>query len=244
MLTIDIGNSRIKYGLWQQQRRNATGSVAYRADTVDEALDRLLTSVAKLPAIYIACVGGADVERDCADWFRRRMQTEPVFLRTTASCCGVINAYTDPSLYGVDRWAALIGARSLLRDPVCIIDCGTAVTVDLMDGAGRHLGGRIMPGLEMMQQALLRRTAGIRQIAGNVEDFACNTADAVTSGTLHMLHAALLEVTVAARRRLGESMKILITGGASQLLASLEGMQAMHYEPHLVLTGIRTMANG
>ena len=242
MLTIDIGNSRIKYGLWQQQHLSATGSVAYRSDTVDEALERLLGGVAKLRAIYIACVGGADVERACADWFLSTMQTEPVFLRTTASCCGVVNAYTDPSQHGVDRWAALIGARSLTRDPVCVIDCGTAITVDLMDAEGRHLGGRIMPGLEMMQQALLKRTAGIRQIVGNVEDFACNTADAVSSGTVHMLHAALLEVTTTARLRLGESMQTLITGGAAQLLASLDGLQAIRFEPHLVLTGIHAMA--
>jgi type III pantothenate kinase len=243
MLTIDIGNSRIKYGLWQQKHLSATGSVAYRSDTVDEALERLLSGVAKTRAVYIACVGGAVVERRCADWFGLTMQIEPVFMRTTASCCGVINAYADPSQHGVDRWAALIGARSLLRAPVCIIDCGTAITVDLMDAAGRHLGGRILPGLEMMQQALLKRTSGIRQIAGNVEDFASNTADAVSSGTVHMLHAALLEVTAAARQRLGESMKTLITGGAAQLLLSLEGLPAMQLEPHLVLTGIHTMAS-
>jgi len=164
-------------------------------------------------------------------------------MRTTASCCGVVNAYADPSQYGVDRWAALIGSRSLVHDPVCIIDCGTAVTVDLMDAAGRHLGGRIMPGLEMMQQALLQRTAGIHRIAGKVEDFACNTADAVSSGTLHMLHAGLIEAITAARRRLGDSMKTLITGGAAQLLVSLEGMPLMRFEPHLVLKGIHTMAS-
>jgi type III pantothenate kinase len=243
MLTIDIGNSCIKYGLWQQQHLSATGSVAYRADTVAEALERLLTGVAKPPAIYIACVGGAEVERDCADWFQLYMNIEPVFMRTTASCCGVVNAYADPAQHGVDRWAALIGARSLLLDPVCIIDCGTAVTVDLMDATGRHLGGRIMPGLEMMQQALLQRASGIHQVAGNVEDFASNTADAVSSGTLHMLHAALIEVTAAARQWLGESMKVLITGGAAQLLISLEGLPLMRFERHLVLTGIHTMAS-
>lgn len=243
MLTIDIGNSCIKYGLWQQRNLIATGSVAYHSDTVAEALERLLTGVDRPTAIYIACVGGAEVERDCADWFRLSMQTDPVFMRTTASCCGVVNAYADPAQHGVDRWAALIGARSLLHDPVCIIDCGTAITVDLMDASGRHLGGRIMPGLEMMQQALLRRTSGIRQIAGNVEDFASNTADAVSSGTLHMLHAALLEVITAARRRLGDTMKTLITGGAGQLLVSLEGLPLMRFEPHLVLKGIHTMAS-
>lgn len=241
MLTIDIGNSRIKYGLWQQNRLSATGSVAYRADTVTEALERLLAGIVNPSVVYIACVGGVNVEHDCADWFKRAMRLEPVFLRTTASCCGVVNAYADPSQHGIDRWAALIGARSLTHDPVCVIDCGTAVTVDLMDAGGHHLGGRIMPGLEMMQQALLRRTSGIQQIAGNVEDFACNTADAVTSGTLHMLQAALLEVIAAARRRLGESMNILITGGAAQLLVSLEGMSPMRLERHLVLTGIYTM---
>ena len=58
-----------------------------------------------------------------------------------------------------------------------------------------------------------------------------------------MLHAALIEVTAAARQRLGDSMKTLVTGGAAQLLVSLEGLPEMQFEPHLVLKGIHTMAS-
>jgi pantothenate kinase type III len=94
----------------------------------------------------------------------------------------------------------------------------------------------------MMRDALLRGTEGIRQADGKITDFADNTADAVSSGTLHMLMAAVKEIVDSARRRLGSDMKIIITGGMSEQIMSLPGMPAMLHEPDLVLKGLYTVA--
>ena len=55
---------------------------------------------------------------------------------------------------GVDRWVAMIGARSEFRGGLCIVDAGTAVTIDAIDKNGNHLGGQIIPGLALMSNAL------------------------------------------------------------------------------------------
>lgn len=238
MLTIDIGNSGIKWGIWEEGQLILAETTAYKKESVNAALDETLSEVSKSDTIWVSCVAGPEVEKALSVWLQQHWSVEPVFLHTGEELAGVKNMYPEPAEHGVDRWAALLGARKLFDEAVCIIDVGTAVTVDLMDAAGVHRGGRIMPGLEMMRNALLEKTEGIKAVNGDCPGFAINTADAVTSGTLHMLRAGLVEVCEAARNRLGAGMKIIITGGtAAQLLPLLE-LPNMHHEPHLVLYGL------
>ena len=241
MLTIDIGNSNIKWAVWANRRMLQTGSCAYSKQQLEKAFgcwDKLQAD----QKVIVACVAGEAVENALTAWMQSKWSVTPVFLRTTARLGDVINAYDIPSQHGVDRWAALLGAHAQYHQPVCIIDAGTAITVDLMDAEGRHLGGLILPGLEMMRGALLHGTAGIHQTEGDITLFANNTADAVSSGTLHMLRAAVLDICSSAAQALGSDMKIIITGGMSGQILSLPGMPQMRHEPELVLQGLHVAA--
>ena len=237
MLTIDIGNSRIKWAVWNHNRMIQAGSCAYSKQDAKIAF-AMWKDIQPEQHIIVACVAGASVEHALIEWMQAQWSVRPEFLRARAQQDGVINAYTDPLQFGVDRWAALLAAHALFDCPVCIIDAGTAITVDLMDVNGRHRGGRILPGLHMMRESLLEGTAGIQQADGNPVAFANNTADAVSSGTLHMLQAALGEIFQSARQCLGSDMKIIITGGMSEQIMSLPAMPEMQHEPDLVLKGL------
>jgi type III pantothenate kinase len=241
MLTIDIGNTQIKWALWNGGHITAAACTAYSKQEPDKAF-AVWQDIRPEELVMVACVAGDALEHALRRWMQTHWSVEPRFLRSTAQLKGVTNAYVDPARYGVDRWAALIAAHSLYSDPVCIIDAGTAITVDLMDAEGRHMGGRILPGLRMMREALLKGTEGIQQTDGKSPDFADNTADAVSSGTLHMLMAALSEICDSASRYLGSNMKIIITGGMSEQIMSMCGMPEMLYEPDLVLIGLHTVA--
>jgi len=241
MLTIDIGNTHVKWAVWNAEGITRTGCDAYSKQAPENAFD-IWNGIRPEEDVIVACVAGDAIEEALRRWMQAHWAVEPGFLRSTAKLNGVSNAYTDPSQYGVDRWAALLGAYSLYDDPVCIIDAGTAITVDLLDARGGHQGGRILPGLQMMREALIKGTAGIRQSDGKITAFANNTADAVSSGTLHMLQAGLIEICSSARQCLGNNMKIIITGGMSEQIMSLPGMPEMLHEPDLVLTGLHVAA--
>jgi type III pantothenate kinase len=241
MLTIDIGNTHIKWAIWNDGHITAAACTVYSKQEPDRAF-AVWQEMRPEKLVMVACVAGDALEHALRQWMQTHWSVVPRFLRSTAQLKGVTNAYVDPAQYGVDRWAALIAAHSLYSDPVCIIDAGTAITVDLMDADGRHMGGRILPGLRMMREALLKGTEGIHQTDGRTTDFADNTADAVSSGTLHMLMAALNEICDSASRCLGSNMKIIITGGMSEQIMSMCGMPEMLYEPDLVLTGLYTVA--
>jgi type III pantothenate kinase len=241
MLTIDIGNTYVKWAVWNDARIIQTGSSEYSKQDPKEVF-AIWNDVRPEKRVMVACVAGGAVERALSEWMQAHWSIVPEFLRSTAKRGGVINAYADPVQYGVDRWAALLGARSLYDDPVCIIDAGTAITVDLLDAEGVHHGGRILPGLQMMREALLKGTEGIHQADGEPTAFANNTADAVSSGTLHMLQAALIEICSSAGQCLGNNMKIIITGGMSEQIMSLPGMPEMLHEPDLVMKGLHAAA--
>ena len=239
MLTIDIGNSGVKWGIWQEGLLILAEDSGYEKDSLHTAFNKIYSGAPYQDTIWVSCVAGLDVEQALTDWIRKKWSIEPVFLRTTAELGGVFNMYPQPEDHGVDRWAALLGAKKLYDTPVCILDVGTAVTVDLMDAGGVHRGGRIMPGLNMMRNSLLQNTVGINDINGDCPGFAINTADAVTSGTLHMLQAALLEACEAAKKRLGKEMRVILTGGLSEkMLPLLDKVDGVHLEPHLVLYGL------
>lgn len=241
MLTIDIGNTHIKWAVWDNELIIRSGSFAYSKRQAQQAFVNW-NGLRPERRVMVACVGGEAVEQALTAWMRKNWSVTPEFLRSTAKLAGVSNAYPEPSQYGVDRWAALLGARALTHLPVCIIDAGTAITFDLVDAEGQHQGGLILPGLQMMRDALLQGTDGIDQTSGSITAFANNTADAVSSGTLHMMRAAINEICTSATRLLGSSMKIIITGGMSGLILSLPGMPHMRHEPELVLQGLRVAA--
>ena len=241
MLTVDIGNTHIKWAVWEGDGIVRSGCSAYSRQAPEVAFD-CWAGMQPQKRVIVACVAGDVVELALQQWLRNHWSIDAEFLRTRAEQAGVVNAYADPSQHGVDRWAALLAAHALYRQPACIIDAGTAVTIDLVDADGKHLGGRILPGLAMMRDALLKGTAQIRHADGEVVAFADNTADAVSSGTLHLLQAGLTEIFNSAGQCLGSNMIIIITGGMSELIRSLPGLPAMLHEPDLVLQGLRVAA--
>ena len=89
--------------------------------------------------------------------------------RSAAYCCitsgraaaGVVNGYADPSLLGVDRWVAVVGAYHRVRGAVVVADIGTAATIDVVAADGRHRGGYIVPGPRLMVASLLGGTSDL-----------------------------------------------------------------------------------
>jgi type III pantothenate kinase len=147
-----------------------------------------------------------------------------------------------PWRLGVDRFVAVIGAHH--RAPhraVCVIDIGTAMTIDLVDSAGEHLGGSIIPGPQLMVESLLKSTSGIRRRSGGKirshSLFARDTRAAIERGAHHAVAAAVDYAVAEARHAFGTAPLVLLTGGAAESVQPL--IQSAHtLVPDLVLRGL------
>src|SRR4029077_11514362 len=99
---------------------------------------------------------------------RRSGNPPPQYIRSTRRTAGVRNGYVQTWRLGADRWGAMLGARPVFRGrALCVVDVGTALTLDLLDAHGHHRGGLLVPGPALMVESLLSNTAGIRQRAGS-----------------------------------------------------------------------------
>ena len=152
-------------------------------------------------------------------------------------------AYRDPAQLGVDRWLAALAAFAAERSAVCVIDAGTALTVDIVDDSGLHLGGLIAPGPELMRESLVRGTAQLASgCIEQVNAFADNTADAISLGCGDATRGVLRGVAERLESRApGERYRWYLTGGAAPLVAALLERQWIQV-PDLVLRGLAVVA--
>lgn len=245
-LLFDIGNTRLKWGLFDRNRISRTGSITH-AKIHDLGFASLTTRLPRrVNQVFISNVAGASFATRLSGVIGIHYGCNMHFAHCAKQAYGVTNSYRQPRQMGVDRWVAMIGARSEFRGAICIVDVGTAVTIDAMDKNGVHQGGQIIPGLMLMNNALRFDTSDIPAIKRMPKDpdrgmsvFANNTKDAVQSGAVNAICGAIeraAKVLRAERYR----PKIVLTGGdASRILKQL-GNKALH-RPNLVLQGLAFM---
>ena len=135
---------------------------------------------------------------------------------------------------GVDRWLAMLAANVHNEGALCVIDAGTAVTVDLVSAEGAHEGGYILPGADLMRRALSSETDRIQVGALETPRIGPgNTTKAcVTAGSWRAVIGAV-QSTMAVY----PEHRALLTGGAATTLKDL-GLAATH-SPDLVMEGLR-----
>lgn len=237
ILELDAGNTRIKWRLL------ASDGVVHEAGAVHslEELSESLWNLSGSPrAVRVVSVRETRFRQQLSDALQESVGLAPEYAAVTRQCGGLSTACTDLARLGVDRWLVTLAAWH--RDPgaCAVIDCGSAVTLDLVDSAAVHRGGYIVPGLSMQLDALLERT-GIRFLTsprwggvlpGDV------TETAVCNGIFSMM-LTWLESDAAVREASG-SGRLYLTGGDGGLLRpALEraGLSVNHV-PDLVMDGL------
>jgi type III pantothenate kinase len=240
-LLVDCGNSRIKWAVSAPAWR--TGAFVHRAADMLALLDEHWSALPRPARVVLSCVTDGARRAALAGWIERRWARSAEFIEARAAACGVRNGYREPTRLGPDRWAALIGARAMTTEPVCVVDCGTAVTADAMNGAGEFLGGVIFPGLTLLGAGLAGGTAAVGPGDGVASSCqARSTADAAAAGVLYGCAGAIARFIEEHKKILGARMQVLVCGGDATALMPLlpVGTTAA---PDLVLYGLQRIAN-
>ncbi len=239
-LVFDLGNQRFKWAQAVPELRDS-GARAYGED-FPRSLDVALAAVPRPARAVAVSVAGEARTAQLAGWLQSRWGLELERVTARASQLGVINSYMEPERLGADRWAALIGARALADGALCVVDCGTAVTIDALDATGVFRGGVILPGLGLMRSSLRHGTEGILAADGIADScLARRTADAVAAGTLHGLAGAIDHILDRQIDILGTTAPVFITGGDAPALLPLLRHRPSH-APELVLAGVARIA--
>lgn len=232
ILELDQGNTRAKWRLLatsgdgQSPQVIARGILAPGPWWAAKSLPAAWAEYAP-ERVRAANVAGASVAESIAARLLAELGVPTEFARVTPQCAGVRCAYADTSRLGVDRWLAVLAAFQRASSPALIVDCGSAVTLDLLGEGGDHLGGYIVPGLGLMRRALYSDTDAVKvappdEAVVSLEP-AQDTADAVNRGLPLMVLGALERAydTLAHRSAVEGwvAPRLLLCGGDAGLLA-------------------------
>lgn len=248
ILLVDVGNTRLKWSLWEAGVHTRIGAFIYEIPLFTRNLDFEWRGLAAPDHILVCNVAGAKLADVLYDWVKNHWKLHSEFTKAQKQSHGVTNSYARADRLGADRWIALLAARRMIpQAPVCVVDCGTAVTADVLDANGQHLGGLIVPGLAAMCNMLTRDTAGVGTLHQTLPppelELATDTQNGVLVGARLAAAALVDRVMGNAQQRLGVSVSGIITGGDAPALLPLL-RSAFQHQPQLVLDGLAIVAGG
>lgn len=219
----DLGNSRLKCApLHADGTLGPVAALGHDESGFIAALDRAVPPRAELgmATACLASVASPALTAAVVDWLATRFTCISI-ARTQPAMGGVRIAYGEPARLGVDRFLALLAARARGPQAWLVAGVGTALTIDLLDADGQHLGGRIGPSPRLMREALHRAAAQLPAEGGLYAEFARDTDDALASGC-EGAAAGLVERSLRhAQARLGRAPALLLHGGGAEVLRPL-----------------------
>lgn len=242
-LLVDLGNTRLKWAIYDGATLQASSVLPHRNHNFQEVLVQAWSTIPRPHRVVVASVTELQRCQQLAAWVQAHWSVETEFIVSPAQGHGVKNSYDEPTQLGCDRWAAMVAAYHLTHSAVCVVDCGSAVTVDVVDANGQHLGGLILPGVQAMQAALTRHTtlASIHFTDSFVSLLGKSTEEGIRCGITRaissLVQQTLSELTVSDKLY----ARCILTGGDAALVASALSIP-YEIDRDLVLKGLAVMA--
>lgn len=172
-LCIDIGNSSVKWALFQGREMMNHGRTDWHNMDVFHHIsaDRCIVS---------STIGYDTIKEELKAIFPETLFFDS---NTPIPLC---NDYHTPGTLGPDRLAAAIGAYAETKNDILIIDAGTAITYDFVSADGHYKGGNISPGMRMRFEALHEHTAKLPLIdeKDDIPNLGYDTETAIRSGVI------------------------------------------------------------
>jgi len=235
LLLVDAGNTRVKWAIAAPGA--APGDWVAHDAVLHADLKRLVPAWSGhgITRAIVSNVAGAAVRAE----LEALLPVVPEWFASKPELAGLRNRYRNPGQLGSDRFAAALGARTLVPGQALVVaTCGTATTVDAVSADGEFIGGMILPGLGLMLGALARGTAQLPQVAAGDPPalFADNTQDAILSGCLSAQAGAIERAALAHGAAL-----CIVSGGAAGHVAPLLSVPCRLLD-NIVLAGLHAAA--
>ncbi len=246
LLAIDIGNTNITIGVFEDSRLKGTWRIATGVHRMPDEYASLMLNLFErhgIGASQITDVVLCSVVPPLVGVFeevcRRYLKVSPLVVEAGVKT-GVRISMDNPREVGADRIVNAVAAHHLYGGPVIVIDLGTATTFDAVSKEGDYLGGAIAPGIAIATEALFTRTAVLPRVELTHPKRAIgrNTVAAMQSGIVFG-YAGLIEGVVGRiKQELGGVVRVVATGGYAELLAR-ETQVIEVVNPNLTLEGLR-----
>jgi type III pantothenate kinase len=238
-LTIDIGNSKTKFGVFQSRQLIHRFSLpSVKTVSVEELLNQTESQFSgKITSVVISSVV-TELQEVYQDFSEKLFKVSPLFVNHTLDFGFKIN-YHPPENLGIDRAVAAFAAREKYGSPCIVCGFGTATTIDAVNSQGEFIGGIITAGLGLLSDSLHQKTSKLPQVEiikpekviGN------STVSAIQSG-IYFGYLGLVEgIIQRISAEMQEKPHVIAHGGFSRLIA--DGTQIIEkLDETLILEGL------
>jgi type III pantothenate kinase len=234
LLAIDIGNSNIVVGLfrgkqlrWVKRFETAKGLVRFRKMALKSVDGIIVASV--VPSL------NAPLKKI----LKRRFKKAPIFIPSKTKL-PIRLRVREPRQVGADRMANVVAAWVQFKKDCLVIDFGTATTFDVVSKGGDYLGGPIVPGVRMINEALHEKTAKLPlfRIARPKKVIGKTTRDCIQGGVFYGYLSLVEGLIKKIQKEYGKKLFVVATGGLAPLF--VKGMRSVHRrDPCLTLRGLQ-----
>jgi len=243
-LLFDVGNTRIKCASFANGALHEVDQIVHGSDPAAGVALLHDRCALKPDQVLVSNVAGSGFDEAISAGVESRWNLTVEFARSQSSAGSLRNGYVDCNQLGGDRWLAMLAAVTLYRKAVCLVDAGTAVTIDQVDGHGQHVGGIIVPGLDLMRQALTGNTGNLERLAGTGRKpqqdesvlFGQSTDAAITGGAVAAIRGLIEDCQESAQQNFGDPVLVITGGDAERVIPHLRISSEHH--PLLVLEGL------
>jgi type III pantothenate kinase len=227
LLAIDIGNSLVTIGVFDNSRLVATLRVATDPRRLADEYGLIVTSLLNARGIQPTNIDSSclcSVVPPLTEVFEEVLRTcfevTPLSV-TTGVRTGLQILYDNPRDVGADRIVDAVAANHLYGPPLIVVDFGTATVFDAISRDGKYLGGAIAPGIQVAAEALFLHTSQLRRVelVSPKSAIGHNTTTALQSG-LVLGYAGLVTTMVERfKREIGNDSKVIGTGGLAEVIS-------------------------
>lgn len=239
ILEFDLGNTRFK---WRLRRESDIVDRGYlqAVNTFDELESVLVVYREQIKRVWVASVVGNPTEQSLKQWSENYLSITPEFARSTKTCMGMVNGYDEPQQLGVDRWLSMVACRQQINKAFLLVSFGTAITADIVLENGKHVGGFIAPGLNLMLDSLQQKTRQV-VLEQHSEPFGLRPGTSTTAAVYAAITAMLGGLLENSVRQLqiiapNSDFDIVFAGGDAQ--RALPFYPQAQLKPELVLDGL------
>lgn len=241
LLAISVGNTRTQIGAFLEGKLEGSMSVSTGDEaSLKAALKQQYETLTDAPEVFVLLASVSPAGAQAVEQAARGVFDLPIRKVEKDIDIPIGRQLDRESLVGDDRLLNAAAAYDVLKQACIVVDAGTAITVDLVDGQGTFHGGAIGPGANMMLQSLHQYTAQLPEVSFDkpVEAVGHNTSEAMRSAVFHGLRGMVRELAEQYAEAIGAYPIIVATGGDAPLL--FEGYELVdRVVPDLTLIGLR-----
>jgi len=241
ILELDYGNTYTKWRLvndafaLSQEGKLKSSDASYKYFASNTTFD-------EVEMVLISAVIKSELMTSLVESFKLSLGVANVFVaEAKEKLSGVKFKYSDVSRLGIDRCLVMISAYRHYPEGVLVVDCGSAITADLVNSAGQHLGGYILPGMGMLQRSLIAGTSDIhlnKRVDSSLSPGG-STEECVENGVLLMAVSSLRSISEIALE-FGIT-HFCITGGDAKML-QVKGLTKFEIKKNLVFEGLEILS--